>query len=80
MGIASFIIGLIASAGVLIGLIPLLGWMNWVNLGLALLGFIFALVGLFTEKRKGFAIVGLVLAIIVFCIGGIRLALGGGIL
>jgi hypothetical protein len=79
MGIAGFVIGIITFFGALVGLIPLLGWLNWFNMGLAFVGLILSFVALFVEKRKGFAVAGLVLCIVVFCIGIPRLLVGAGI-
>ncbi|WP_353989346.1 hypothetical protein ABVF11_06325 [Pediococcus argentinicus] len=61
MGMAGFILALIS---VFAGVIPILGWIIW------LLGAIFSLVGVF-RKPKGFAIAGIVLAVvalIVICV------------
>jgi hypothetical protein len=80
MGIASFIIGILTFLGALVGLIPLLGWTNWLTMGLALIGLILSFIALFVEQKKGFAIAGLVLCILVFCIGIPRLIIGAGIL
>jgi hypothetical protein len=80
MGIASFVIGILTILGALVGLIPLLGWTNWLTLSLALVGLILAIIALFVERRKGFAIAGLVFCVLTFCIGIPRLLIGAGIL
>lgn len=55
-----------------LGLIPLLGWVNWFMLPIAVVG---AVVGVFGEKKTG-----LMLNIIVAVVGFVRLILGGGLL
>lgn len=68
MGIASFVLGLLALFGSLVGLIPLLGWVNWITLSMAGLGLILAIVALIISPRKAFAIAGLVLCLMTFCV------------
>jgi len=81
MAIASFVVSLIALIGTLLALIPLLGWVNWITLGLATLGVILGIIGLLVSGRsRGFAVAGLVLSVIAFCIGVPRLIIGLGVL
>lgn len=70
MNIASIIIALTCIPVMLLGFIPMLGWLNWVILPGAVIG---AILGAFGEKK-----IGLILNIIVFVVGGIRLFIGGG--
>lgn len=80
MGIASFIFGLIALVGSLVGLIPLLGWLNWGTLAIAGVGLILAIVALIVSPQKAFAIAGLVLCLMTFCVGIPRLIIGFGVI
>jgi len=81
MAIASFVVSLIALIGTLVALIPLLGWVNWITLGLAAIGIILGIIGLLVSGRsRGFAVAGLVLSGITFCIGVPRLIAGLGVL
>jgi hypothetical protein len=80
MGIAGFVLSLLALLGVFVALIPFLGWMNWLVLGLAALGVIFSVIGIVVSGRtRGLAIAGLVLGLITFCVGVPRLIIGLGI-
>ncbi len=66
------IFGIMALIGMIIGLIPLLGWLNWFNIPLAILGLILSIVG----KSKG----GTIICIVAIFFGLVRLILGGGLL
>ena len=66
------IFGIMALIGMIIGLIPLLGWLNWFNIPLAILGLILSIVG----KSKG----GTIIFIVAIFFGLVRLILGGGLL
>ena len=65
------IIGVLSSIGMLIAFIPLLGWLNWLNIPFAILGLIFSVIG----KSQG----GTVLCGIAILFGLLRLILGGGL-
>jgi hypothetical protein len=70
--IASLIIGFVALICVLVAFIPLLGWLNWLIIPLAVIG---AAVGLISRSTAGRN-----LNLLVIVIGVIRLMLGGGII
>jgi hypothetical protein len=72
MNIISTIIGLIALIIALVGFIPLLGWLNWLAIPVAVVGLV---LGFLSQKTSGRNINLVVLALAI-----IRLALGGGIL
>jgi hypothetical protein len=72
MNAISKLIGIISLIIMVLGLVPLLGWLNWLVLPLAGIGLIF---GVFDEKKEGFKINAVVIIISL-----IRLALGGGII
>lgn len=74
MNIISVLIGIAAALVMVIGLIPALGWLNWLVLALCVFGIIF---GALSEKetRSGLIINGSVAAV-----GMLRLMIGGGIL
>ena len=71
MNAISTIIGLMALIIALVGFIPLLGWLNWFAISLAVVGLV---LGLLSRKTGGRYINLVVLALAI-----IRLALGGGI-
>lgn len=69
--IISILIGAIALVFALPGLIPLLGWINWLVLPVALVG---AGIGVLSRSN-----VGRNLNILVLIVGVLRLMLGGGL-
>lgn len=71
LNIVSILIGLVALVFAIPGLVPLLGWINWLVLPLALLG---AGVGALSSHKSGRN-----LNLIVLVVGIVRLMLGGGI-
>ncbi|NLI98119.1 hypothetical protein GX441_05600 [bacterium] len=79
MGVASLILSIIGLVIGVVGLIPLLGVLNWIALIFGLLGFIFGIIPIAKKKRSGVAIAGFVISILVLVIAIIRLILGGGI-
>ena len=70
--IVSILIGLVALLFAVPGVIPLLGWLNWVAIPIALVG---TLVGVISSKTGGRN-----LNLIVILIAIVRLSLGGGFL
>jgi hypothetical protein len=72
MNVLSTMIGLVALAIALVGFIPLLGWLNWFAIPLAVVGLV---LGLLSQQTSGRNVNLVVLALAI-----IRLALGGGIL
>jgi hypothetical protein len=72
MNILSTMIGLGALVIALVGFIPLLGWLNWFVIPLAVVGLV---LGLLSRASSGRNINLVVLALAI-----IRLALGGGFL
>ena len=70
--IIAFLVGLIALALAFIGLIPLLGWMNWLIILIAGVGVAF---GFISDKNGGRNFCLVVMAICAF-----RLWIGGGII
>jgi len=72
MNVISVIIGLMALLIALVGFIPLLGWLNWFAIPVAVVGLV---LGLLSQKTSGRNI-----NLVVLALAMIRLALGGGIL
>ena len=70
--LVSLIIGFVALLCALVAFIPLLGWLNWLIVPLAIIG---AAVGMISRGTAGRN-----LNLFVIVIGVIRLILGGGIL
>jgi len=78
----SLIWGILAAAGMLIGFIPCVGALNWINIPFAGLGVIVSAIALGTskEQNKNKAIAGLICCVVAILFGFIRLAIGGGVL
>ena len=70
--IVSLIIGAVALVCAMIAFLPLLGWLNWLIIPLALIG---AGVGVVSKSNSGRN-----LNLFVIVVGVVRLMLGGGIL
>jgi hypothetical protein len=70
--LASLIIGAVALVCALVAFLPLLGWLNWLIIPLAIIG---AAVGMISRGTAGRN-----LNLFVIVIGVVRLMLGGGIL
>ncbi|ACO44987.1 hypothetical protein DEDE109153_13660 [Deinococcus deserti] len=69
----SLILGVLAALGLLLGLLPLFGWLNWlVVLPPAVLGLIF---GVLARDRGAMMLNAVVIAIAL-----LRLSVGGGVL
>jgi hypothetical protein len=81
MAIIGFILSLVSGSFMLIGLIPFLGWLNWITtLPLAVAGGVFSGLGITRAGGiKGFGIAGLIISILVFFVAVNRLILGCGV-
>jgi len=71
MNIISIIIGIPCFILMCFGIVPFLGWVNWLVAVGCVGGIIF---GAAAEKRTG-----LYINVAVLCVGGLRLLLGGGV-
>lgn len=78
MSIVGFIIGILTGIGATISIVPLLGWLNWFNIPVAVLGLILCIVGVNKGKNKGIGTAGIVINAILIIYGIIRLASTGG--
>ncbi|AWN24104.1 hypothetical protein DKM44_13410 [Deinococcus irradiatisoli] len=73
MNTLSVVFGILAALGLALGLLPLLGWINWfVTLPLGIVGLV---LGALSRQRGG-----LTLCAVVLGLAAVRLLLGGGIL
>jgi hypothetical protein len=70
--LVSLLIGAVAALLAIPAFIPLLGWMNWLIVPVAMVGLLFGLASDRTSGRN--------LNLIVIAIGIIRLMLGGGLI
>lgn len=81
MGLISLLWGIVAMLFMFLGLIPLLGALNWLVIPFAGVGAIIAAVGIMLRGDKGRrAKAGLLLNAVVIVIAAIRLSLGGGVI
>jgi hypothetical protein len=71
LNLVSILIGVVALCSAALAFIPLLGWINWFIIPLAVIGLG---VGLVSKRKSG---TNLNIAVIVICV--LRLMLGGGI-
>ena len=72
LNILSIVIGLIGAVLALIGLVPFLGWTNWIWLIVPVIG---AIIGALSSSKGG-----LILNLVVIGIMAVRLSIGGGII
>lgn len=93
MKLASMILGITALVGMLVGFIPCLGWLNWFNIPVALIGLILGLVD-YTNTNNEIPVepydplvrrpkplpIGAILCGVALFLCSIRLVLGGGII
>lgn len=82
MGLISLLWGIVAMVFMFIGLVPLLGWGNWLVIPFAGVGAIIAAIGIAitSREKRGRAKAGLVLNAIVIIVAAIRLSIGGGLI
>ena len=82
MGLISLLWGIVAMVLMFVGLVPLLGWSNWLVIPFAGVGAIIAAIGiaLTSREKRGRAKAGLILNAIVIVVAAIRLSMGGGII
>ena len=79
MQVAGFIMGIFSIFGMLLGLIPFVGWLNWLVIPFACAGLIISIVGVAIPKRGGIGVAGIVLCAVALSISVPRLIIGGGI-
>jgi hypothetical protein len=75
--------GIVAIALMLVGFIPCLGWLNYLNLTFSFITVILSIVALTSaksESAKSSATIGLALVVLAICLGVGRLIIGGGCL
>ena len=76
------VMGIVILCVTVIGLVPCLGWMNWLTITVGPVTTILNLVAIILEQadanKRSKAVIGLVLALVAVIVGGIRLILGGG--
>ncbi len=81
MQILALVWGILAVIGLMIGVFPCLGWLNWLNIPFAVVGLV---VGLFASSKtadaqRGAAFAGVVCCAVAVVVGALRLVLGHGI-
>ncbi|MFZ5516987.1 MAG: hypothetical protein ACOY90_10140 [Candidatus Zhuqueibacterota bacterium] len=78
----SLIWGILAILGMVVGFIPCLGALNWLNIPFSGIGLIISVISLATsdERTRGAAIGGVICCAIAVMFGIIRLIIGGGVL
>ncbi|AII60816.1 MULTISPECIES: hypothetical protein [Dehalococcoides] len=76
MGIASFVIGLFSLVSMGVGLIPLLGTINFFNLFFALIGLGLGVGGMLRSPRHRLSLTGIVLCGLSLVLGFVKYILG----
>ncbi|MFC1918007.1 hypothetical protein ACFLXH_05065 [Chloroflexota bacterium] len=79
MQVIGLILGLISIVGMFVFFLPLLGALNWLNIPLAIIGFIISLLSIIHAERKGIGIAGIILCSVAIVVGIGRLKIGCGI-
>lgn len=81
MAIVSVVIGILALLGMFVGLVPCLGWFNWLNIPFALVGLILGFVAHQGAPvgARGVPTAGIALNAVAAGLGAIRLVLGMGV-
>lgn len=84
MAFASFLLGTFSLVGVAITIIPLLGWLNWLILPLAVAGLLLGLLSAYSSAQREhsscLATLGIILNCVALGLGILRLAIGGGVI
>lgn len=75
----SLVWGILAILGMVVGFIPCLGSINYLNIPFAVFGLLFRVLALALSSNKEYAIAGCVLCAVAIFLGAIRLVLGFGI-
>ncbi len=79
--VVGFVCSLLAGLFLLIALLPLLGWLNWItSLPVAVIGMTFSLMGATRGSLKALGVAGATISGAVILFALFRLFLGGGIL
>jgi hypothetical protein len=82
MKTASLVFGILVFTFMLVGFVPCLGALNWINIPLSGIGLIISVIALVQSKQgeeKGKVIGGLILCSVALIFGIIRLVMGGGV-
>ena len=83
LGMTVRTMGIVALSFMLVGFIPCLGWLNYINIVLSFITLIVGIVAIATAKsdaERGGAILGVALVVLAIFLGTGRLILGGGCL
>jgi hypothetical protein len=81
MGGLGCMFSILAGFFLLVGLIPLLGWLNWLTtLPLSALAIMFSYLAVRERPGDSLARVALIAGVLIFATGAFRLSLGAGIL
>ena len=75
----SLVWGILAILGMVVGFIPCLGSINYLNIPFAVFGLLFSVLALALSSNKEHAIAGCVLCAVAIVLGAVRLVLGFGI-
>ena len=80
MGIVGLVIGILSLMGMVIAFVPLLGFLNWLNIPSAIIGLALSVIAIVLKKERNPAIAGTILCSFAIAVGTLRLIIGFGIL
>ena len=63
----------------IVGIIPFLGFLEWVAIVIAALGTIFGIIGIVVKKQKGSQLAAVIINILVFLLALVRILVGLGV-
>jgi len=78
MQVIAFIMGIFSILGMFIGLLPLIGWFNWLVIPFAGTGLIISIASVAVARRGGIGVAGIILCTIALFVSIPRLIIGGG--
>lgn len=73
VSITGLVIGLVTGLVLLLSIIPMAAWINWINLSLTVIGLALSLIGMLTSVSKRYGIAGMVICSLVIILEIIRL-------
>lgn len=77
---ASLVLGVVVVLGMMLAFLPLLGWMNWGVIPVAIIGLVISIIATaMAKEKKGAAIAGIILCAIAVFGCSICLIINGGI-
>jgi hypothetical protein len=78
MSTAGMVLAIFSVFGMLVGMVPFCGWVNWFNIPVAFIALLLSVAGMITGSGgRNQALAGIILAVAAIGFGGIRWIMGG---